>query len=154
IKGRFIFLRWLDFRPRVYEPPLAWKETFVGHRIPMWLGLAVVFFGVGWLSIVIFADKSPPLGSLAPPSARGDDLLNFTCIVVVLSSLAVAVRASGTITGEREKKTWDGLLGAPLGSSELVNDKHRGILTATWPYMFAAYLPAVAVVSLAEHPEN
>jgi len=153
-KRRFIFLRWFDLRPCVYEPPLSWKETFVGHRIPMWLGLAVVFFGVGWLSIVIFADKSPPPGSLAPPSAPAEELFNFTCIVVVLSSLAVAVRASGTISGERERKTWDGILGTPLGSSELVHDKHRGILTATWPYMFAAYLPAVAVVSLAENPEN
>jgi hypothetical protein len=56
---------------------------------------------------------------------------------LLLATLIVGVRCSGTITGERERQTWDGLMMTPLTVQEVVRGKLRGILRSTWPYLLA-----------------
>jgi ABC-type Na+ efflux pump permease subunit len=61
----------------------------------------------------------------------------------VVLTIAVGVRASGTITGERERQTWEGLLTTPLSEQEIVRGKLRGILRSAWWYLITFGLAAI-----------
>jgi ABC-type transport system involved in multi-copper enzyme maturation permease subunit len=60
-------------------------------------------------------------------------------VVLLLVTLLAAVRASGGITEEREKQTWDTLLLTPLTTREIVRGKFWGLQAAFIPY-FLAYV--------------
>ena len=59
------------------------------------------------------------------------------------------VRSAGTISGERERGTWDLLLLTPVSAAELVGEKFQGIQAACLPWLLAVALPPVAVALLA-----
>jgi ABC-type transport system involved in multi-copper enzyme maturation permease subunit len=63
--------------------------------------------------------------------------------VMLIATLIVGIRASGAVSGEREKQTWEALLLTPLQTRELVRGKLSGIFGASVPY-----LVAYAVVAL------
>src|SRR5262249_17483444 len=76
-------------------------------------------------------------------------------ILLILLSLWVGVRASGTVIGERERQTWDGLLVTPFSHRDLVLGKYRGIVAAARPPLLGAYvaLAASAAIVLTPKPE-
>ena len=60
-------------------------------------------------------------------------------------SFLVAIRAAGSVSGERERKTWDSLLLTPLDTWDLVVDKRTGAVERFLPHLVAYALPAFIV---------
>src|SRR5262249_40366400 len=52
-------------------------------------------------------------------------------------TFVVAIRASASITGEKEKGTWLALMLTTLSTQEIVAGKHRGLFWACMPYIAA-----------------
>ena len=65
-------------------------------------------------------------------------------VVMLLAGLVIAIRCSGTVTGERERSTWEALLLTPLETHQLIRGKLWGIIGASIPYLTAYALPALA----------
>src|SRR5262249_42180913 len=129
-------------RPRLALKPMVWKEIFVepGFRLT-WLGWSVV--GVFW-----FISLLPPLWIVARDlrgrvSSRLTGFAGFVAtsteplnswvritgtVVGCLILLAVAVRASTSISGERDRETLDALLTSPLQSHDIIFAKWLGSL--------------------------
>ncbi len=71
-------------------------------------------------------------------------------VAVFVLTLLLAVRASGGITDERERASWDALLLTPLATPEIVRGKFWGMLRAYLPYVAAfavVALPATLLLS-------
>lgn len=111
--------------------PMLWKELFIdagAHRSPLgWLLVGVLAMLVFWPA----AHLAYFFGSLFAPGPQSSlsDLMNFwvrmlSMVLGCLMLLQVAVHAAGTISGERERQTLDGLLATPL--------TNRSILFAKW----------------------
>ena len=69
-------------------------------------------------------------------------------IALFVLTLLLAVRASGSITDERERATWDALLLTPLSTAEIVRGKFWGLLTAGLPYVVAYAVPTLPLAIL------
>jgi ABC-type Na+ efflux pump permease subunit len=73
--------------------------------------------------------------------------------VACLLLLGVAVRAAGSISGERERQTLDSLLSSPLSNQDILWGKWLGSITCgrkIWWYLAAVWLAAVFTSGL--HP--
>ncbi len=68
-------------------------------------------------------------------------------VVLLLAGLVVGVRCSGSVTGEREKQTWESLLTAPLSGKELIQGKLWGVTGASYWYLLA-YGATAALLSV------
>src|SRR5262249_25290473 len=79
----------------------------------------------------------------------GNAFLGQGIAVMLLASLVVGIRASGTVSGEREGQTWEALLLTPLQTRELVRGKLSGIFAASVPYLIAYAIPALVISGLA-----
>ncbi len=131
---RRLAFRNLD-RPRPTLDAIAWKEGHVGRRLPRWLTLPLCFaVGLAWAI------------AAAGPGFRTEEAMHLVFIAALIASAAVGVRASGTIVGERERQTWEGLLTTPWTFRDLVRGKLRGILASTWPFVLAFDLGVAVVV--------
>jgi ABC-type transport system involved in multi-copper enzyme maturation permease subunit len=64
---------------------------------------------------------------------------------MLIASLVVGIRCSGTISGEREKQTWEALLLTPLSSRQLVRGKLWGIMGASYLYLLVYAVPALGL---------
>ncbi|MFO0809805.1 MAG: ABC transporter permease subunit [Gemmataceae bacterium] len=131
-RGRLAFVD-LD-RPRPSNDALSWKEHHVGRRLPRWLTLPTVFAAGAGITLAV-----------AGRQVRAYEIAHIVYWAVLAFSAMVGVRASGTIVGERERQTWDGLLTTPWSFGELVRGKLHGIVRATWPYVLAFDLGVAAV---------
>ncbi len=58
-------------------------------------------------------------------------------LALFVLTLLVAVRASSTITEERERGTWDALLLTPLTTPQIIRGKFYGLIAAAAPYLLA-----------------
>ncbi len=158
---------WQAARPRVRGNPVAWRERCVlgiapaawMRTLPRWPGVALVALasaaGFAWLTYRAL----PPGTTLADltldpwlhvhPMIDDDAALAVVrthgLTALLLLTLLVAIRASGSIAEERERATWDGLLLTPISTRQIVRGKFWGILRAGLPYL-AAY--AVGTVPL------
>ena len=129
--------------------PVAWRERCVQgiaplawmRLMPRWLALAAVTLGsLGGL--LFFALRALPPGVNArtvfeqhgwvgvlqelrqiSEVAVPEILALHGGVVLLLLVLLVAIRASGCITDEREKGTWDALLLTPITSKQIVHGK-------------------------------
>ena len=131
LRGRLALGR-VTARPRLIRDPLAWKERFVGLRVPAWAGVPVVFALAAAITAYTLDTQFAPV-----PRQRFEVMYAYGMWALLLATLVVGVRCSGTITGERERQTWDGLMMTPLTVPEIVRGKLRGILRSTWPYLLA-----------------
>lgn len=156
-------------RPRLTNHPLAWRECNVEglspfeafKRMPLWLA-CVLIAGVTALTSVGILVASMPAGVTAGDFLRAVVSVNFqrlalllpgaavgflvqSLVVLLIAMFIVGVRTSGTITGERERGTWDALLTTTMKDDELVRDKLRGVLTASFWYLLAYAAPALAL---------
>jgi ABC-type transport system involved in multi-copper enzyme maturation permease subunit len=155
--------RWRLFhvRPPVSNVPMLWKELHIEGGIRLhWLGMLIV------LALVLV--------SFYPLAVIGDQYINhrylwvaweeftreiniwvrFTSAAVAcLLLLAVAVRASTCISGERDRQTFDSLLTAPLTGNDILTAKWLGNIAsvrAGWLWLGAIYL--VGLFTGALHP--
>lgn len=75
-------------------------------------------------------------------------MISLHTIAFFLFTFTVGIRASGTISTEREKQTWEQLLLTPLTTEQIIYGKYWGILIALLLY-FVAYastiFPAVLI---------
>jgi ABC-type transport system involved in multi-copper enzyme maturation permease subunit len=166
---------WHARRPAPAGDPVRWKERHVEgiaplawlRRLPRWPGLTLVFLATVLASGHILLDRLPY--GVTPARvwemARGLDLEGLAGVVAELSpsssafqwqgmvvlfaaSLVIAVRCSGAITGERERQTWEALLLTPLETRQLVRSKLWGIVGASFPYLIAYAVPALALAAV------
>jgi ABC-type transport system involved in multi-copper enzyme maturation permease subunit len=164
---------WRATRAAIPDNPVPWKERQVDglapinalRVIPTWLVMLAIFLTTTASSLAILWFFQPPgatLPELVTLAARLDferlaesimttapspvvtGLFSLQSILALLiSSLVVGIRCSGTISGEREKQTWEALLLTPLTSKQLIGGKMWGILWASYLYLLSYAVPAV-----------
>src|SRR5262249_8297876 len=66
-------------------------------------------------------------------------------LIGLFLSFIVGVRASGTISGERERSTWESLLLTPMDTWEIIEDKINGVLRSVDPFFAAFIVPAMVL---------
>jgi len=120
-------LRW---RRAVSDEPILWRESSAGRGMWRWVGVAAIAGATYASSRWVLFEREPSYFILQGGVAG------------VLLSFIVGVRASGAISGERERSTWDSLLLTPMDTWEIVEDKASGILRSVYPYYLAFAIPA------------
>jgi ABC-type transport system involved in multi-copper enzyme maturation permease subunit len=168
--GLWPSFHWL--RPRLGRSPMLWKEISAEPGMAFnWFGKAIVaviifvsFAPPLWLgAIYLTEDWVIPLwvniwGRWGGPTVRGwynwrelpQDINIWVrvvgTIVATLTLLGVAVRAAGSITGERDRDTFDSLLTTQLEAREILYGKWAGsILSVRWAWMWLAFVWAIGV---------
>jgi ABC-type transport system involved in multi-copper enzyme maturation permease subunit len=163
---------WRARRAAIGADPIRWKEDQVEglaplpvlRDIPSWMGIVFVFLVTVISSLAILWNHRPAeltkeeltrlvrtgqfaeLGGWFSKFAPADDSFMILAVVTIfLASLVVGIRCSGTVSGEREKQTWEALLLTPLATQMLVRGKLRGIMRASYPYLRAYAIPAVGL---------
>lgn len=136
----FSVAHWLP-RPAPSWNPLAWKETYTGRRIPLWLGLPLVAGVTAATCVPGFTAPATPSG---PPPGPAEIIVNRAWFAIGFLALIVAVRSSGAVTTERERRTWDGLMISPMNYHDILLGKIHGIMASAWPYALAFALTCTA----------
>jgi ABC-type transport system involved in multi-copper enzyme maturation permease subunit len=149
------------------DDPVRWRERYVEglspvaglRRIPQWLVVTLLALTTTTSSVLILTLALAPgnlpeafsavrqldyarLDQLLPTAANG--FLTQGVTIMLLASLVVGIRCSGAVTGERERQTWEALLLTPLNTREIIQGKLWGIMGASYAYLFACGLPALA----------
>jgi ABC-type transport system involved in multi-copper enzyme maturation permease subunit len=113
--------------PPVTDPPMMWKEQYIEAGIRLhWMGWVIVVVLVGasfvpFVLIVVNTAGRPFFTELVNGWVRGAGTL-----VACLLLLSVAVRASHSVSAERERHTLDELLTTPLETEEILYAKWHG----------------------------
>jgi ABC-type transport system involved in multi-copper enzyme maturation permease subunit len=158
---------WSAKRPRIGVNPVLWRERWVEGIAPLpslrawprWLGVVCVFVGTAWslawlLDVLLpagrgvwqllYAGDWAALGGALGSTAGVEDVFYWHGLAfMALVSVIVVIRSSGSITGEREKGTWQALLLTPMPTPNIVRGKHWGIVAAVTPYWIAYGLAAI-----------
>jgi ABC-type transport system involved in multi-copper enzyme maturation permease subunit len=156
---------WHGDHGRVRGNPVLWREQRVEgiapleflRRLPRWLGvLAVMAASAAALaySLVRMLRPADNAGEMIRDGAwiklydafvgvSGDAFFWQGLAALLVLTFVVAIRASGAITGEKEKGTWLPLLLTPLTSQKIITGKHWGIFWACVPYVAAHAVVAV-----------
>jgi hypothetical protein len=162
--------RWLE-RPPVSDLPIRWKERYVGEMrsLPgLWITprrvriLAIVAFTIGsslailaahlpsqcrptdWARACMQLDYEAVVRSTVGIEPAGNAFLLQSVGALIIGSLWVGVRAAVSVTAERERQTWEGLLLTPLDAKQVIRGKVWGIIDSARPYLLAYILPALA----------
>ncbi|GEM_PF-1658869 len=118
--------------------PVGGVKMFQIEREPLMSSALQCFMSRSW--------KHP--SDLLENTARNNNILYWHGLAALLAaSFVIAVRASGCITDERQRETWQPLLQTPLTTRAILRGKQLGILGACVPY-FIAYSAPVLVVSV------
>jgi ABC-type transport system involved in multi-copper enzyme maturation permease subunit len=160
---------WRARRAAVGDDPVRWMVRNVEglaplsalRTVPRWIGVLAVFVltvvACGWillsalpsasegllmLSRFEFTEFSRKLGPVA-----GSFFLMATA-AMFLASFVVGIRCSGAVSGDREKVSWEALLLTPLPAKQLIRGKLWGIIGASYPYLAAYAVPALALAAL------
>ena len=144
-------------RPQVGDQPMLWKEIFAEPGLRFnWMGRIAVLFLV-FLSFVpvvfiaVFAfERHSGYRSQREDLAQSMNIYVFTVgtLVGCLLLLAVAVRAAGALSNERDKHTIDELLTTPLESGEILFAKWAGsVLSVRWAWAWLVAIWWLGVVS-------
>ncbi len=154
-------------RGEVGDEPLRWKEQQVEgiaplpslRAIPRWLGVT----GIGVATVLLSGlnlwacaplVKAFTLADVIEALQRTDRTVAGNAffvqgiVAMLIASLVVGIRASGAISGEKERQTWEALLLTPLHTRELVRGKLGGIFGASIPYLTAYAVPAILIAGL------
>jgi ABC-type transport system involved in multi-copper enzyme maturation permease subunit len=163
---------WPTARAPIGDDPILWRERHVEglapsptlRRIPTWAGVTVVGLATVCSSVAMLLVSLSPgvtLGTIGVAivtfdattlyASMPDAHLAFTVqglVVMLLASLVVGVRCSGSITGERERMTWEGALATPLSVRQILHAKLWGTLWASVWYLLAYAAPALTLAAL------
>jgi ABC-type transport system involved in multi-copper enzyme maturation permease subunit len=166
------WMAFLGIRPRVGNEPILWKEIFVesGARLN-WFGWNIVILLVlasllptGFIVAEFINERRQPPQTgpwryYSDPWRRMADEMNaiqvrtIGTLVACLLLLAVAVRAAGTISGERDRQTLDALLTSPLDSNKILFGKWLGsILSVRWACLWLGLIWGLGLVTRGLHP--
>jgi ABC-type transport system involved in multi-copper enzyme maturation permease subunit len=146
---------------RLRDRPMLWKEVGAeagGRRGPVGLflnGCLLALVAVPVLHVVYYYGRLWP-GD--PSNHRLTDLINLWVrgASVVLGSLLllqVAMRAAGSVSGERGRQTLDAVLATPLANREILAAKWLGcILGPRRPWLGLAIVWGIGLAAGAVHP--
>jgi ABC-type transport system involved in multi-copper enzyme maturation permease subunit len=158
-------------RARLGNQPMIWKEVSAdpGMRLH-WIGKAVVvmlvlasFVPVAIISyrfiegnidapLLFGANHSDPWEALADNVHLWVVRVAGTCVACLLA-MAVAVRASSSVSIERDRQTLDGLLTTPLDSDNILFGKWLGaVLSVRRGWLWLGALWGFAVLTGGLHP--
>jgi ABC-type transport system involved in multi-copper enzyme maturation permease subunit len=161
--------RWLRLRPQVGRYPMLWKELFAerGLRLNVPAKIVVFLLVIGSFVPVYFigrelvsANGTPVrTGFFAPtydPYRQLADSMNIWvrvlgALVACILLLAVAARAAGCISNERDRQTLDALLTSPLDSNAILFAKWLGNIFSVrlaWVWLGSIYLLAIVTRGL------
>jgi ABC-type transport system involved in multi-copper enzyme maturation permease subunit len=152
-------------RPPVGELPMLWKELLEGNLKlgwPAWIAIVVLAFvtlGIGiWICIdyglvnlgdIVFGRWHGLRNLYHPQHGLARDMNIWAritgCGVACVTLLWVAVRASTSISGERDKQTFDALITTQLGSDSVLGAKLLGSLIGA--RLGAAWLAAILLLA-------
>jgi ABC-type transport system involved in multi-copper enzyme maturation permease subunit len=155
--------RWLT-RPRVSDQPMLWKELHVEHGPRLhWLARGIIlllivasFVPVGFIVYFCLRDRGyagiwTPWGMLA--ESMNIWVRTVGTAVATLLLVAVAVRAAASVSGERDKQTFDELLTTPLTSESILSAKWMGSLLAVRKgWLWLGCIAALGIVTAGLHP--
>jgi ABC-type transport system involved in multi-copper enzyme maturation permease subunit len=155
----------MQVRPRVGQFPMIWKEVFAepGFRFNVFsrIVLGVLVLGTFVPAIIMLAIALDEVfgiwgrvrwgrvGSIFEwlPAAMNIWARIVGTLVACLMLLAVVVRASGSISGERDKQTLDALYTTPLSSDAMLLAKALGcILSVRWAWLWLGAIWGLTVV--------
>jgi ABC-type transport system involved in multi-copper enzyme maturation permease subunit len=168
---------WRVRRAPIRDNPIIWKERHVDglaplaslRRVPSWVAFAFIFLVTTASSVtllilalpvainpyevlqmVLHLDINGLFSKLGPTATVGAEQFFFwqSIVAMLIASLMVGIRCSGTITGEREKASWEALLLTPLTARQLVRGKLWGIIGASYVYLLAYAVPALALAAV------
>ena len=131
------------------------------RRVPQWLAIALIACLTTLSSLFILYLAIAP-GDSTTDVLRALLQLNVRTVVTLLqeastgfliqailamliASLFVGIRCSGTITTEREKQTWEAVLLTPLSAKQIIRGKMWGVMGASYWYLLAYGAPAVTL---------
>lgn len=151
-KRRSFALAWTQKRlPCVGTEPMRWKELYAEPMFRFSRTGVVVVGTVVAVSLILglFITFLVLMGSLG--TERAERNMNrvvggLGTFVGCLMLAGVAVRAAGSVSGERERQTLDGLLSCPLDNGAILRAKWLGSLLCTRKLWW--YLGVVWVVGL------
>jgi ABC-type transport system involved in multi-copper enzyme maturation permease subunit len=147
-------------QPRVGSWPMVWKEVHIDGRFRLtWLGWIMLLIvgaatlgpGLFFLQRVFYTlTTGAPIGThnmgfwedgSDPWSGFQREVNIWVRLagtgVASIALVAVAIRAAGSISGEREKQTLDGLLASPLDSGDIFFGKWVGsVLSVRWLWLW------------------
>ncbi len=147
--------------------PVLWKEVFAESgqgmnrfgRIVVYLLVGLSFVPFALIVYYFFEDVFISLGgSLSHNWEQFGSWVNVWVriagmLVACLTLLGVGVRASGAISGERDRQTLDGLLTTPLSSNDILWGKWLGSLAgARWGLIWVGLIWLVGTLSGGLHP--
>jgi ABC-type transport system involved in multi-copper enzyme maturation permease subunit len=116
------------WRPPIEPYPMLYKELFAERAVPQlgWFApLVMLLVAAGFLTatVVMFVN-----------SAGSREFQHFAVVIGAATStaalLAMAARAAGSVTSEKERDTWTTILSTPLTAGEIVAAKVLGNLYA------------------------
>jgi ABC-type transport system involved in multi-copper enzyme maturation permease subunit len=145
-------------RPPVGSLPVLWKEVFAEPGLKVsWFGRVVIGVLIAvsiapgvWIAALFTRDADGALGNTLEELGLAMNLwvrVSGT-IVACLLLMAVAVRAASTISSERDRQTYDGLLTSPLEGHTILLGKWLGsILSIRWLWLWPGAIWAVGIVT-------
>jgi ABC-type transport system involved in multi-copper enzyme maturation permease subunit len=120
-------------RHPVEDDPVCWRERLAGKKVLHWVGALI--FAIAATEACRWILQKKEFWYFAALWGAGG----------VLLSLPLSIRASGAITGERDRQTWGTLLISPLETWEIIIDKRWGVLQSFFPYYLAFLVPALTL---------
>ncbi len=155
---------WLRRLPPLNRNPIRWRERYLANRsLPSWLArvprsvgllLVAALTVIAYGTVVLFEIEasSSAVGlrvalTLVPTSSALISVLSISLGAAFLAGILAAIRCAGSVSGERERQTWDLLLLTPLETKTLLRGKLWGVLDTIGPYQLA-YLGAAVPMAL------
>ena len=154
------WLMGLNGRPPVFDRPMYWKELCVeGAKRRPWRGalgwgILLALLATPLLACIYFFDGFAALRH----DGELPDLINlwvrWLSLAIALGMLmAIAVRAAGSVSGERTRDTLSGLLATPLTSASILQSKWLASMLYPRRLGFALALAWLAALATgAVHP--
>ena len=159
-------------REPLEDEPVRWRERYVEglspnpslRRAPQWLVITIIAslttlssLGILWwakdrkvgTADVLRATMElnvRKVASLLPDASQGFWLQGLVAMLV--ASLVVGIRCSGSIATEREKQTWEAVLLTPMTAKQIIRGKLWGVMGACLWYLLAFAAPAVSLAAL------
>jgi hypothetical protein len=141
-------------RPPVGNQPMLWKEMFGGSRMSVdWPGRIALALLVGgsfapaaWIGYYAYSEPLV-IGDELPAWMNGY-VRGAGTVVACVCLLVIALRASSSVTGERERQTWESVLVTPLESNAILFGKWLGaILSMRWAALWLAAIWTLGLIS-------
>ncbi len=158
----------LDREP-IDDEPVRWRERTVEglapnptlRRVPQWLAITLIAalttlssLAILWFAIAPGSLSTDVLRAMLQLDVRktaallqgaSTGFLVQAILAMLIASLVVGIRCSGTITTEREKQTWEAVLLTPLSAKSIIRGKLWGVMGASYWYLLAYAAPAVTL---------